>query len=114
MLDVDVSVAIPDDCGLPVRNADLGSAIRGLRRARRLTIDDLAWGAGMHTTYLSGIERGRRNPTWRKLADIARALKVPVSVIVLTAEEHRKKEAVYVGVAEALRAAPPVRLRLPP
>jgi transcriptional regulator with XRE-family HTH domain len=57
--------------------ADLGQAIRRLRRAHRVTIDDLAAAAGMHPTYLSGIERGLRNPTWSKLCGLADALDVP-------------------------------------
>jgi transcriptional regulator with XRE-family HTH domain len=63
-------------------NADLGRAIRRLRRARRLTIDDLAHVADMHPTYLSGIERGLRNPTWSKLTSLAEALEVPISIVV--------------------------------
>lgn len=34
----------------------------------------------------SGIERGVRNPTWKKLADIANALKMPVSTLASDAE----------------------------
>jgi transcriptional regulator with XRE-family HTH domain len=67
-------------------NADLGVAIRLLRRARRLTIEDLAFAAKMHPTYLSGIERGRRNPTWDKLTALARALDIPVSALARDAE----------------------------
>lgn len=67
-------------------NRDLGRAIRGLRRARRLTIEDLAFAAGMHPTYLSGIERGVRNPTWGKVRLLAGALGVPVMEVVRRAE----------------------------
>jgi transcriptional regulator with XRE-family HTH domain len=67
-------------------NVDLGRAIRRLRRARRMTIESLAHDADMHPTYLSGIERGVRNPTWSKLADLARGLEVPLAEIVNDAE----------------------------
>lgn len=67
-------------------NVDLGVAIRLLRRARRLTIEDLAFTADIHPTYLSGIERGVRNPTWDKLAALARALNIPVSRLARDAE----------------------------
>ncbi|HEY2142557.1 MAG TPA: helix-turn-helix transcriptional regulator [Solirubrobacteraceae bacterium] len=67
-------------------NADLGRAIRRLRRGRRLTIEDLAHTSDMHPTYLSGIERGIRNPTWGKLVDLARALEIPVATVVHDAE----------------------------
>jgi transcriptional regulator with XRE-family HTH domain len=56
--------------------ADLGRTVRRLRRAHRFTIEDLASAAGMHPTYLSGIERGVRNPTWSKLCGLADALEV--------------------------------------
>jgi len=71
-------------------NADLGRAIRRLRRARHLTIEDLAHAADMHPTYLSGIERGIRNPTWSKLCSLAETLEVPVSEIVGEAETEAK------------------------
>jgi transcriptional regulator with XRE-family HTH domain len=67
-------------------NADLGRAIRRLRRAQRLTIEDLAHAADMHPTYLSGIERGIRNPTWSKLAALARTLDLAVATVVHEAE----------------------------
>ncbi|HYM45610.1 MAG TPA: helix-turn-helix transcriptional regulator [Solirubrobacteraceae bacterium] len=74
-----VSVVVPT-------NAELGRAIRRLRRARRMTIEGLAHAADMHPTYLSGIERGVRNPTWDKLTGLARALDVPVATIARDAE----------------------------
>jgi len=67
-------------------NAELGRAIRRLRRARHLTIEGLAHAADMHPTYLSGIERGVRNPTWSKLTDLASGLEVPIAEIVQDAE----------------------------
>jgi transcriptional regulator with XRE-family HTH domain len=67
-------------------NAALGVAIRRLRRARKLTIEGLAFAADMHPTYLSGIERGRRNPTWTKLTALARVLDIPVSALAHDAE----------------------------
>lgn len=69
-------------------NKDLGQAIRRLRRARHLTIEALALDADMHPTYLSGIERGVRNPTWSKITSLARTLGVPVTAIVQTAEQE--------------------------
>jgi transcriptional regulator with XRE-family HTH domain len=58
-----------------------------MRHARNLTIEALAFAANMHPTYLSGIERGRRNPTWGKLCDLSSALDVPVSQLALEVEE---------------------------
>ncbi len=64
----------------------LGQAVRRLREERDLTIEGLAAEADVHWTYLSEIERGLANPTWDKLADIATALDVPISELVLLAE----------------------------
>lgn len=69
--------------------ADLGHAIRRLRRERCLTMLTLAHNAGMHPTYLSAIERGKRNPTWEKLTGLAEALDVPLARIVEVAEQER-------------------------
>jgi transcriptional regulator with XRE-family HTH domain len=69
-------------------NTDLGQAIRRLRRDRNFTIEALALDADMHPTYLSGIERGTRNPTWEKITSLARALDVPVSEIAQAAEQE--------------------------
>lgn len=79
-------------------NVDLGVAIRLLRRARRLTIENLAFAADMHPTYLSGIERGRRNPTWDKLTALARALDIPVSALA-------REAAVQMQLAARMREA---------
>lgn len=67
-------------------NAALGRAIRRLRQSQKLTIEMLALDAEMHPTYLSGIERGVRNPTWAKLCALADALGIPVSTIAGEAE----------------------------
>jgi transcriptional regulator with XRE-family HTH domain len=76
-------------------NADLGRTIRRLRQARRLTIEALAFMADMHPTYLSGIERGRRNPTWLKLCGVAKALEMSMSAMTSHAEREAKARAAY-------------------
>lgn len=69
---------------------DLAVVIRQLRADRGLTIDQLAHRCGMHATYLSRIERGRNNPTWERLCDIAHALGLLPSDIVLEAEAEAR------------------------
>lgn len=53
-----------------------GSHIRTLER--ELSQEEVAHRAGVHVTYLSGIERGRRNPSLKNIRLIAGALGVPV------------------------------------
>lgn len=70
---------------------DLAVVIRQLRTDHGLTIDQLAHRCGMHGTYLSRIERGRNNPTWEKLCDIAHSLGVKPSDIALAAEAEARR-----------------------
>lgn len=56
----------------------LGRNIRLLREARGWSQEDYADRAGIHRTYVSGIERGRRNPT----IDIVERLAAPFAVLV--------------------------------
>ena len=69
-------------------NADLGQAIRRLRWDRDLSIEALAHAADMHPTYLGRIERGGANPTWGKITSLARALDVPLAVLLQIAEQE--------------------------
>ncbi len=61
--------------------------MRALRDRRGLSQEALAHASGLHPTYLSGIERGQRNPTWRTLARICEALEVRVSDLAGLAED---------------------------
>lgn len=54
----------------------LGARVRALRVAARLSQEQLAERSGIHTTYLSSLERGHRNPTLNVLAALAGALDV--------------------------------------
>jgi transcriptional regulator with XRE-family HTH domain len=50
--------------------------VKQLREARGLSQEGLAFEAELHRTYISGVERGVRNPTITVVAKIARALGV--------------------------------------
>lgn len=52
----------------------LGIAIRVYRAQLQISQEELAYRAGMHRTYLSGVERGERNPSFRSVVAIAYAL----------------------------------------
>jgi transcriptional regulator with XRE-family HTH domain len=71
----------------PPTPAQLGRAIRQTRTDRELSVDRLASRAGIHWTYLSGIERGSRNPSWKVVTSIAANLDVRVSELARRAEE---------------------------
>ena len=44
-----------------------GAHLRSLRQQRGLSQEEVAHSSGIHVTYLSGIERGRRNPSLRNV-----------------------------------------------
>jgi transcriptional regulator with XRE-family HTH domain len=67
--------------------AQLGTAIRNVRTRRALSIEALAFEAGLHTTSISRIENGNQNPTWESLASIAAALDVQMLEVVRLATE---------------------------
>ena len=55
-----------------------GQRIRYLRRRLGLTQEEVAYRASIHMTYLSGVERGVRNPSLKIIRAIANALEVRV------------------------------------
>ena len=57
----------------------VGLNLRKFRLDRGLSQEALAFDCGLHRTYISGVERGVRNPTVLVLERIAMALKVPSS-----------------------------------
>jgi transcriptional regulator with XRE-family HTH domain len=59
----------------------LGRAIRELREQRGFSQEDLAHEAGMHRTYVGGIERGERNVSFANIVRLANALQVPTSLL---------------------------------
>lgn len=56
-----------------------GRRIRALREERGLTQEELGEKADLDPTYISGIERGRRNPTVVILGRLSRAFQVSIS-----------------------------------
>lgn len=55
-----------------------GNNVRAYREAKNWSQDKLSEESGLHRTYISGIERGTRNPTIAIAEQIAKALHVPL------------------------------------
>lgn len=68
----------------------LGDAVRSARLSNGLTQEELAARARIHVTYLSGLERGRRNPTLLIMVRLAEALGVPLSSLLHVPEQKSK------------------------
>ena len=58
-----------------------GVRVRELRTAQGYSQEEFAAKCGLDRTYISGIERGKRNVSLRNIEVIAKALGVTVSVL---------------------------------
>lgn len=74
----------------------VGGRVRQLRAIAGLTQQELAARSGLHPTYLSGIERGQRNPSlsviarvWEVLAEALEMAPSEVAVATLTVENQQ-------------------------
>lgn len=70
---------MPRDAGQSALLRAFGDQVREARLQRGLSQADVAHAAGLHPTYVSGIESGRRNPSVLSIYAIAGALGVPAS-----------------------------------
>lgn len=66
----------------------VGFNVRKFRESRRWSQENLAFEAGLHRTYISGVERGVRNPTVLILFKISKALGVPTAVLLEEKYRH--------------------------
>lgn len=60
----------------------LGTLVRAHRKNRGWTQEELAFEAGRDRSYVSGLERGVRNPTIEVLHSLASAMDLTVSELV--------------------------------
>lgn len=76
-----------------VRHKDLerfGACVRAERERIGLSQEELADRAGLHRTYIGGVERGERNPGLLNVLRIARALAVsPATLLELSSSNKR-------------------------
>ncbi len=70
--------------------AALADQIRFFRFKRGLSQEELAFRAGLHRTYISLVERGKKSPTIDCLTRISAALDVRASVLLAHAEKSAK------------------------
>lgn len=55
---------------------NFGKRIREIRLRKQLSQGDIARTLGVHRSYISGLERGMRNPSLLTIKKIAKALRV--------------------------------------
>lgn len=68
----------------------VGEAIRRIRERKGLSQEELAHRAGVHRTYVGGVERGERNPTVESLKKIADGLGVAPEEVLAEAATVRR------------------------
>lgn len=74
-------------------HAALGRAIRRARLRLRISQEELGFRAGLHRTYVGGIERGEKNPSYDNVLKLAGALDVRASELLREAEDAPEPEA---------------------
>lgn len=79
---------------------EVGNQIRRFRLERGLTIEELAFRAHLHPSYLGDIERGTRNPSLLNIKKIAESLNQPVGSLFATSRppsSTREKQPQYLS-----------------
>jgi transcriptional regulator with XRE-family HTH domain len=66
--------------------AALGRAVRAIREERGISQTQLAETTGFMQSWISQVERGRRNPSWSNVGRLAGGLGVSVSELAARAE----------------------------
>jgi len=61
----------------------VGITISRIRKEKGLSQEELGFACGLHRTYISGVERGIRNPTILILDKIARSLDVEPHILLI-------------------------------
>lgn len=72
----------------------VGVNVRQIRKARGWSQEELAFESGLDRTYISGVERGVRNPTVLVLHELAQALRIPAATLLETADPKGKAPSV--------------------
>ncbi len=58
-----------------------GKQVREIRNKMNISQEELGFRTGLDRTYISGIERGMRNPSLENIGRLSKALKTPLSLL---------------------------------
>lgn len=72
----------------------LGREIKKVREALHKSQEDLAFEAGIHRTYVSMIERGKKSPTLAVIVRLANALNVKPSELLQRMENELEQASI--------------------
>ena len=73
---MDIFATSVKHAGVPDIRITVGDRVRELRQAKGISQEDLAEKAGLDRTYISSIERGKRNISLLNIERLAKALSV--------------------------------------
>ena len=76
---------------LSLWHAALGATVRALRQDRGFSQADLGRRADLEQNYISGIERGIRNPSWAVIVALSEALRTSPTKLVAEAERRMSR-----------------------
>lgn len=99
-----VSEALGDDIGAAEMNRRVSDVLKRIRKARELSLDQLAARSGVSRAALSQIEGARTNPTLSVLWKIAIGLEIPFQEL-LELPEATSAKVLRAGDAVVLRSA---------
>ncbi len=78
---VTITQQIPTSFRVPDIKTSFGRCLRRLREERGISQEALANEAGLDRTYVSSVERGRRNISLENIERLANALKVDIQAL---------------------------------
>lgn len=82
----------------------LGFAIQRCRHLKRMTMTELASAAGLSLSYLSLLEKGKRDdPSMNALERISAALGLPLSLLILLASEEENSSFIDGALIDELK-----------
>ena len=65
-----------------------GKAVRAIRQDKKISQEELGYLCGLHRTYISDIELGKRNVSLENIDKIAHALQVKKSELFIEVEQY--------------------------
>lgn len=80
----------PSSSGGKKRERAFGRVLQEARKERGLSQEQLGFESGYHRTYISFLERGRKNPTLSTIMVLADTLRVPAWGLVRKVEGRLK------------------------
>jgi transcriptional regulator with XRE-family HTH domain len=69
-----------------------GQKVKEARQEKHMSQEELAFRSGLHRTYISSIERGKRNVSLVNIRRLANALGVPLQDLIPIESELEEKE----------------------